>query len=111
MDLRDSKFYSAGHEVNFAVFSDNTCRVRYLESIPLPLGHTMVDVYAIEPAANSQWVVVEVKEEETSRLRFFVRRGITFPEDGRRRLPESVRTQLQQRVPRMKGSRRRFQAA
>ena len=111
MDLTESKFYKAGHEVNFAVFSDNTCRVRYLESIPLPVGDSMVDVYTIEPAANSQWVVVEVKEEETSRLRFFVRSGTTFRENDSRRLPENVRKQLQQRVRRMKGSRQRFQAA
>jgi hypothetical protein len=58
MDLRESKFYCAGAELNFVVFSDHPCRVRYLDSIPLPMSQS-VSVYAIEPAADSQWVVVE----------------------------------------------------
>ena len=58
MDLRESKFYCAGAELNFAVFSDHPSRVRYLDSIPLPMSQS-VSVYAFEPAADSQWVVVE----------------------------------------------------
>jgi hypothetical protein len=110
MDLRQSKFYSAGPELNFAVFSDHPCRVRYLDSIPLPMGQSPVTVYTIEPAASSQWVVVEEKDEETSRLRLFVRSGTTFREDDRSHLPESVQKQLQQRIPRMKPGRQHFRA-
>src|SRR5438552_10497346 len=43
MDLRESKFYYAGHDMNFAVFSDYPCRVRYVESIRLPIGQAPVE--------------------------------------------------------------------
>jgi hypothetical protein len=99
MDLRESKFYYAGDDLNFAVFSDHPCHVRYLESIPLPMSQSPVSVYSIEPAVNSRWVVVQEKHEEASRQRLFVRSGATFLEDHSRRLPESVRKQLQQRIP------------
>ena len=111
MDLRESKFYYAGDDLNFAVFSDHPCQVRYLESIPLPMGQSPVSVYSIEPVANSQWVVVQEKREEASRLQFFVRSGTTFPEVDSRSLPQSLRTQLQQRIPRRGRSRQRFRAA
>jgi hypothetical protein len=111
MDLRESKFYYAGDDLNFAVFSDHPCQVRYLESIPLPMSQSPVSVYSIDPAANSQWVVVQERHEETSRLRFFVRSGATFLEDDHRSLPESVRKRFQQRIPRRGRSRQRFRAA
>ena len=98
MDLRESKFYHAGDDLNFAVFSDYPCQVRYLESIPLPMSQNPVSVYSIEPATNSQWIVVQEKHEKASRQRFFVRSGATFLEDNRRSLPESIRKQLQQRI-------------
>jgi non-ribosomal peptide synthetase component E (peptide arylation enzyme) len=67
-----------------------------------------VSVYAFEPAADSQWVVVEGKNDQTSRLRFFARSGATFREDDSRRLPEIVGKQLQQRIPRAKPTRQRL---
>jgi hypothetical protein len=109
MDLRESKFYYAGDDLNFAVFSDHPCQVRYLESIPVPMSQSPVSVCSIEPAVNSHWVVVQEKHEEESRQRFFVRRGATFLENDRRSLPESVRKQLQQRIPRRGRSRQHFQ--
>src|SRR5262245_32354704 len=111
MDLREIKFYYAGGDLNFAVFSDHPCQVRYLESIPLPMSQSAVSVYSIEPAAKSQWVVVQEKHEEASRLRFFVRSGAAFLEDDSRRLPESVRKQLQQRITRGGRGRQSFRAA
>ena len=111
MDLKERKFYFSGHELRFVTFSDHPCRVRYLESIPLPMGQTPVDVYTIEPAADSQWVVVEEKDDQICRLRFFVRRGERFCEDNRQQVSESVRKQLQLRLPRTKRAHHCFRAA
>jgi hypothetical protein len=80
MDLRESKFYYAGHDINFAVFSDHPCRVRYVERIRLPIGETSVEVYGIEPGANSQWIVVQQRNDGKGSLKFFVRGGEIFRE-------------------------------
>ena len=49
MELRDYRCYYGGHDMNFAIFSDDLCRARYLESIVLSLGQARVDVYEFEP--------------------------------------------------------------
>jgi hypothetical protein len=36
MDLKESKFHYAGQDMNFVVFSDYPCQVRYVGSIRLP---------------------------------------------------------------------------
>jgi hypothetical protein len=98
MDLRESKFYYAGDDMNFAVFSDHPCRVRYVESIPLPIGQAPVEVYAIEPGANSQWVVVQQRNDGQSRLKFFLREAEIFRENQFHELPEHVKEPILQRV-------------
>ena len=40
--------------MNFAVFSDDPCRVSYVESIAIPLGQTQVQLYGIKPGARNQ---------------------------------------------------------
>jgi hypothetical protein len=99
MDLRESKFYYAGDDMNFAVFSDYPCRVRYIESIPLPIGQAPVEVYAIEPGANSQWVMVQQSNDGQSSLKFFLREGEIFRENQSHDLPEHLKEQIWQRVP------------
>ena len=111
MDLRESKFYYAGHDMNFAVFSDYPCRVRYVESIRLPIGQAPVEVYAIEPAANSQWIVVEQRNDGKSTLKFFVRKGETFRENQSHDLPKHLREQIWRRVPKPSGNSERPWAA
>ena len=69
MDLKESKFYYAGHDMNFAVFSDYPCRVKYVDSIRLPIDLAPVEIYTIEPASNGQWVVVEQWNEGESSLK------------------------------------------
>src|SRR5262245_27391037 len=66
MDLKESKFYYAGHDMNFAVFSDYPCRVKYVDSIRLPIDVAAVEIYTIEPASNGQWVVAEQWNEGES---------------------------------------------
>ena len=55
MDLKESKFYYAGQDMNFVVFSDYPCQLRYVGSIRLPINLAPVEIYTIEPASNGQW--------------------------------------------------------
>jgi hypothetical protein len=100
MDLKESKFYYAGPDMNFAVFSDYPCRVKYVESIPLPIDLAPVEIYTIEPAANNQWIVVEQKNDGNSSLQFFLREGEVFRENQPHDLPGHMKEQIRQRVPR-----------
>jgi hypothetical protein len=99
MNLNESKFYYAGQDMNFVVFSDYPCRVRYVESIRLPIDLAPIEIYTIEPAANGQWIVVEQKNDGESSLKFFLREGEVFRENQPHDLPEHLREQIMQRVP------------
>src|SRR2546428_221208 len=59
MDLKHMRFFRAEGYINFTVFCDVPCRVRYLESIPVPMSASPVEVYAIEPGTNTQWIAVQ----------------------------------------------------
>ena len=83
MDLKESKFYYAGHDMNFAVFSDYPCRVRYVDSISLPIDLAPVEIYTIEPASNGQWVVVDQKNEGKAVLSSFSEKGKHFARTSR----------------------------
>jgi hypothetical protein len=111
MDLRESKFYYAGQDMNFAVFSDTPCRVRYVESIPLPIVQTPVEVYTIEPAANSEWIVVDQRNDGKSSLKFFLRQGDEFREHRSHDLPQPVKQQILRRVPKSPWNSERSWAA
>lgn len=97
MDLRESKFYYAGHDMNFAVFSDYPCRARYVESIRLPITETSVEVYSIEPGADSQWIVIQQRNDGKSRLKFFVRDGEIFRENQSHDLPRHLKEDISAR--------------
>src|SRR5262245_24395739 len=99
MHLRESKFYYAGEAMNFVVFSDYPYRVKYVESIRLPIGAAQVEVYTIEPGVDSQWIVVQQRNDGESTLRFFVRKGETFRESQSNDLPKHLAEQILQRVP------------
>jgi len=101
MELRECKFYYAGHEMNFAVFSDDPCRARYLESIPLPIIQTKVDVYEIEPGANTQWVVVQQKDGDKNHLKLFVKKGEKFLENQTQHLSKELKKKIMQRFPKL----------
>jgi hypothetical protein len=111
MDLKESKFYYGGQDMNFAVFSDYPCRVRYVESIPLPINQAPIEVYFIEPAANGQWVVVEQRNEGRSSRRFFLKEGEVFRENQSDDVPGHLREQILQRVPKSPGNSERSWAA
>jgi len=111
MDLNESKFYYAGEDMNFAVFSDCPCRVRYVESIRLPIGLAPVEIYTIEPAANGQWIVVEQKNDGKSSLKFFLREGEVFRENQLHNLPPHLKEQIMQRIPKSPWKSERSRAA
>jgi len=111
MDLKENKFYYAGEDMNFTVFSDYPCRARHVESIPLPITETPVDVYVIEPAANGEWIVVDQRNDGKSSLKFFLRKGEAFREYPSRDLPQPVKLQILQRVPKSPWNRERSWAA
>ena|SRR5882724_9715406 len=111
MDLKESKFYYAGQDMNFAVFSDYPCRVRHVESIPLPLIQTPVEVYAIEPATSGRWIVVDQRNDGKSSLKFFLREGEEFREHQSHDLPRPMKRQILQRVPKSRWNTERSWAA
>jgi hypothetical protein len=101
MELRDFKFYYGGQEMNFAVFSDDPCRTRYLESIPLPIAQTRVDVYEIEPGAKTQWILVKQKDGDKDNLKLFIRKGEKFLENESQTLPKELKKKILKRFPKL----------
>jgi hypothetical protein len=104
MDLTQSTF-SYSEDSSFTVYADYPCHVRYVESIPVPLGQTPVDVYAIDPAPYSRWVVVQQRKGERNHLMFYVRTGNAFPEQPLGRIPERLRREILLRVLSLKRNR------
>ena len=99
MELREYKCYYGGQDMNFAIYSDDLCRARYLESILLPLGQMRVDVYEVEPGRKSHWVVVQQTNGEKNRWKCFARRGQTFSENETHGFPQKMRAEILQKIP------------
>ena len=110
MELRGCSFYHAAQEMNFAIFSDDPCLIRYMRSIPLPIGPTQVDVYEIEPGAKTQWIVVKHVDGNQSALQIFIRDGETFLENQFQNLPDEVKRKIAHRFPKL-GSAFRYTLA
>ena len=69
MDLKESKFHSAGQGMNIVVFSEYPCQVRHVGSIRVPINLAPVEIYTIEPASNGQWGRLDLPGQlERSRL-------------------------------------------
>src|SRR5262245_52287289 len=99
MELRDCKFYYGGHDMNFAIFSDDLCRARYLESVVLPIGQVRVDVYQVDPGRNSKWVVIQQTDGSKNLWKCFARTGRTFSEAETYKFSPKVRAQIRQKIP------------
>ena len=98
MTLSDCRFYCCGNELNFSVFSNVVCRARYLDSIQMTVvGEGRVDVYAIEPAPASRWIVIRHTAGDEMVCKWFVREGEAFVE----RNPEDLSEQLRAEVSRL----------
>ena len=99
MELQHHKFGYAGNDMNFAVFSDDPCRVSYVESIAIPIGHTQVELYGIEPGARTKWIVVKQLDGHKATLKVFLRQNEKFLENQIDDLPQETRSQIMQRFP------------
>jgi hypothetical protein len=99
MELQHHKFGYAGKDMNFAVFSDDPCRVSYVESIAIPIGHTQVQLYGIKPGARTQWIVVKQLDGHKATLKVFLRQNEKFLENQIDDLPQETRSQIMQRFP------------
>lgn len=99
MELQHHKFGYAGNDMNFAVFADDPCRVSYVESIAIPIGHTQVQLYGIEPGARTKWIVVKQLDGHKATLKVFLRQNEKFLENQIDDLPQETRSQIMQRFP------------
>jgi hypothetical protein len=99
MELQHHKFGYAGKDMNFTVFSDDPCRVSYVESIAIPIGHTQVQLYGIEPGARTKWIVVKQLDGPKATLKVFLRQNEKFLENQIDDLPQETRSQIMQLFP------------
>ena len=99
MELQHHKFGYAGNDMNFAVFADDPCRVSYVESIAIPIGHTQVQLYGIEPGARTKWIVVKQLDGHKATLKVFLRHNEKFLENQVDDLPQETRSQIMRRFP------------
>jgi hypothetical protein len=101
MELQHHKFGYAGKDMNFAVFSDDPCRVSYVESIAIPIGHSKVELYGIEPGARTKWIVVKQLDGHKATLKVFLRQNEKFLENQIDDLPRETRSQIMRRFPKL----------
>jgi hypothetical protein len=105
MDLGECRFYYAGEDMNFVIFSDDACRARFLESIRLlPMAESRAYAYAIEPGPNSHWVVVRQTNGEKMNWRLFLRVGEKFLEKRTGEFPKELQDKLRERFGKLTAS-------
>jgi hypothetical protein len=111
MDLKHMRFFRAEGYINFTVFCDVPCRVRYLESVPVPMSASPVEVYAIEPGHDTQWIAVQQRDEDKRQIQFFVREGSLFGELPLGFIPKQLRSDIEERMGELGLSSSRANAA
>jgi hypothetical protein len=99
MELQQYKFCYAGSDMNFAVFSDDPCHISYVKSVPIPIGHTQVELYEIEPGARTRWIVVKQVDGSKNTVRVFLRQHERFLENSMDQLSSQTKKQIMQRFP------------
>jgi hypothetical protein len=99
MELQQYKFCYAGSDMNFAVFSDDPCHISYVKSVPIPIGHTKVEFYEIEPGARTRWIVVKQVNGYKNTLKVFLRQNEKFLENSMDQLSRETKKQIMQRFP------------
>ena len=99
MELQQYKFCYAGSDMNFAVFSDDSCRISYVKSVPIPFGHTQVELYEIEPGARTRWIVVKQVDGYRNTLKVFLRQNGRFLENSMEQLSRETKKEIMQRFP------------
>jgi len=99
MELQQYKFCYAGNDMNFVVFADDPCRISYVRSVPIPIGHTQVEVYEIEPGVRTKWIVVKQVDGYKNTLKVFLRQNERFLENSLDQLSRETKKQIMQRFP------------
>jgi hypothetical protein len=99
MELQQYRFCYAGSDMNFAVFSDDPCHVSYVKSVPIPIGHTKVELYEIEPGAKTRWIVVKQVDGYKNTVKVFQRQNKRFLENSMDQLSRETKKQIMQRFP------------
>ena len=99
MELQQYKFCYAGSDMNFAVFSDDPCHISYVKSVPIPIGHTQVQLYEIEPGARTRWIVVKQVDGHKNTLKVFLRQNEGFLENSMDQLSRETKKQIMRRFP------------
>ena len=111
MELQQYKFCYAGSAMNFSVFADAPCRIRYVESIPIPIGKTQVELYEIEPGARTKWVVVKQVNGYKATLKVFLRRDKKFLENSIVKLSREIKSEIMRRFPKLAAEPKHLSAA
>ena len=111
MELQQYRFCYAGNDMNFTVFADDSCRTRYVKSIPIPIGYTEVELYQIQPGARTRWIVVKQLNAHKTTLKVFLRQGNKFLENSMVDLSREIKKQILQRFPKLAGGSRHRMAA
>lgn len=101
MELQQYKFCYAGSNMNFTVFADAPCHIRYVKSIPIPIGQTQVELYEIEPGTTTKWVVVKQVNGHKATLIVFLRRGKKVLENSIAKLSREIKSEIMQRFPKL----------
>jgi hypothetical protein len=99
MVLSNCKFYRAGEKMNFSIFADKPCQARYIDSVSTPLTNTKLEVYAIHPSYDTQWLVIQQREGKVQRIRLFVRKGSEFVENPAEQIPTELKRRIALRFP------------
>jgi hypothetical protein len=99
MELEQYKFCYAGSDMNFAVFSDDPCHISYVKSVRIPIGHTQVEFYEIEPGARTRWIVVKQVHGYKNTLKVFLRQDEGFLENSMDQLSRDTKNQIVRRFP------------
>jgi len=99
MELQQHRFCYAGSDMNFAVFSDDPCHISYVKSVPIPIGHTQVEFYEVEPGARTHWIVVKQIDGYKNTLKVFLRHNERFLENSMDQLSRETKKQIMQRFP------------
>ena len=103
MDLTKSTFPHSGDYTSFTVFADYPCHVRFVKSLSVFPGDDPVEIYAIDPAPYSRWVVVQQRRGERRHSVFYVRTCEAFPEKAPNRIPLDLRREILVRILSLEG--------
>jgi hypothetical protein len=99
VELQQYRFCYAGSDMNFAVFADVPCRIRYVKSVPIPIRYTQVELYEVEPGVKTRWIVVKQVNGHEATLKFFLRQDEKFLENSMVDLSRETKNQIMQRFP------------